>query len=317
MDNLDKKIICILERNCRTSLSQIAKQLRTNRNVITYRINNLKKQGIICKYITSINLGKLGYNTYKIYFKINQLNKGEDLINYFLNKKEIIHLTKLEGEYNLSCVVATKNIVELDAFLTEIRTKFGNIIKDLHVSIVVYSKIFKFEKVLLGEKDQPIKIEKYSSEKGTINLDDTDKKILHALSQNANLSYIELMNKTGLTLDIIKYRMKKLKENIISSFRILFDLSKFGYFHYVILIKTNSMKKSDEQKLLSWSTLKSNVLYCTKRIGNFDFEINVAITDINDLRDFVNELQSEFSENIDAYNTVLVSEVLKLNYVPF
>lgn len=317
MDNLDKKITCILEKNCRTPISQIAKQLRTNRNVITYRINNLKKQGIIRKYIMSINLGKLGYNTYKIYFKIHQLNKGADLINYFQNKKEIIHLSKLEGEYNLSCVVVTKDIVELDDFLTEIKTKFDKFVKELNVNIVVYSKIFKFEKLLLGEKDQLIKIEKYSSEEKITELDNTDKKILNVLSQNANLSYIDLMNQTGLTLDIIKYRMKKLKDNIISSFRILYDISKFGYFHYIILIKTNRMKKSDEQRLLSWSTMKKNVMYCTKIVGNFDFEIHVAITDINDLRDFVNELESEFSEKIDTYSTILLSKMLKLNYTPF
>jgi DNA-binding Lrp family transcriptional regulator len=317
MDILNKKIICILERNCRTPISQIAKQLRTNRNVITYRINNLKKQGIIKKYITSINLGKLSYDTYKIYFKIHQLNKGKDLIDYFQDKKEIINITKLEGEYNLSCVVVTRDVIELDLFITEIKTKFDKFIKKLNVNIVVYSRIFKLEKLLLGEKGELIKIEKYSSEEKTIGLDEIDKKILRVLSQSANLSYIDLMNKTRLTLDIIKYRMKKLKGNIISSFRILYDISKFGYFHYTILIKTNRMKKSDEQKLLYWSTMKNNVLYCTKIVGNFDFEIHVAIKDINDLRAFVNELESEFSEKIDTYNTILLSEMLKLNYIPF
>lgn len=317
MDELDKKIICVLERNCRTPISTIAKKLRTNRNVITYRLNNLKKNGIINKYITAINLGKLGYNTYKIYFKINQTDNAKDFTDFLKRQKEIIHLIKLEGEYNLSCVIVTKNIIELDIFLTDIKTKYEKIVKEINVSIVVYSNIFKFEKLLLGEKNQPTKIEKYSSNEKVIYLDEIDKKILQILSQDANLSYMKIMKKTGFTLDIIKYRVKKLKDNIISSFRILFDLSKFGFFHYVVLIKTNNMKKSDEQKLITWSTMKHNVMYCTKLIGNYDFEINVAISDINSLRDFINELQKNFSTMIDGYNTVLVSDVLKLDYVPF
>jgi Lrp/AsnC family transcriptional regulator for asnA, asnC and gidA len=317
MDVLDKKIICILERNCRTPISTISKQLRTNRNVITYRLKKLKNNGIVRKYITTINLGKLSYSTYKIYFKVNQFEKTEIFIQFLKRTKEVIHLIKLEGEYNLSCVVVARNIVELDNFLTKIKTKYEKVIKELQVSIVVYSKIFKFEKLLLEEKDQPIKIEKYSSNEEVIKLDDVDKRILHVLSQEANLSYIELMKRTDFSLDIIKYRMKKLKANIISSFRILFDLSKFGYFHYVILIKTNNMNINDEEKLKTWSTMKRNVMYCTKRIGNYDFEINIAIRDINDLRSFINELQKEFSNNIDEYSTILISNVLKLNYVPF
>lgn len=317
MDIIDKKISCILEENCRTPISQIARKLRINRNSVTYRINNLKKKGIIKKYLTSINLGKLGYNTYKIYFQIQNPHLELDLINYLKEKKEIIHLIKLEGEYNLSCVIVTKNVVELDLFLMEIKTKFEKVIKDLHVSIIVYSKVFKFEKLLLDKKNAHIKIDKYSSEEKEVKLDEIDKTILQALSQNADLSYTELMKKTGLTLDIIKYRMKKLKENIIESFRVLFDLNKFGYFHYRILLNTNQMTKGDEQKLLTWSTMKKNILYCTKRIGAYDFELNVAITDINDLKKFMNELQLEFSEKINNYSTILVSEVLKLNYVPF
>lgn len=317
MDVLDNKIICILERDCRTPISQIAKQLRTNRNVITYRLNNLKNRGIINKYITAINLGKLGYSTYKIYFKISQSNNSNELIDFLKTKKEIIHLIKLEGEYNLSCVIVAKNIVEFDNYLTEIKSKFEKNIKDLQVNIVVYSKIFKFEKLLLGAKNQPTKVEKYSSDETKVTLDKIDKKILHALSQNATLSYIELTKKTGFTLDIVKYRMRKLKESIISAFRILFDLSKFGYFHYVILIKSKNMKKSDENKLITWSTMKQNVMYCTKRIGKYDFKINVAIKDINDLRNFINEFQKEFAEKTDSYSTILVSEILKLNYVPF
>ncbi len=317
MDIIDKKIICMLDKDCRTPISQIAKQLRINRNVVTYRINNLKKTGIIRKYVTSISLGKLGYNSYKIYFKINQPNKCAKLINYLKDKNEVVHLIRLEGKYNLSCVFAAKNIVDLDNFLTTVKTKFENFVRETQISIVVYSKIFKFEKLLLNNKNKPIKIEKYSSKEKNISLDNTDKKILRALSQNANLSYIELMEKTKLSLDVIKYRMKKLKTNTINSFRVLFDFNKLGYFHYTILIKTNNMKKSDEEKLVAWSASKRNVMYCTKRIGNYDFEINIAITDISDLRNFMNELQEEFSEKINTRNTVLVSDILKLNYTPF
>ena len=45
--------------------------------------------------------------------------------------------------------------------------------------------------------------------------------------------------------------------------------------------------------------------------------IYVAIKDINEFRDFTNELQKEFTGKIEEYNNVLVSEIIKLDYVAF
>ena len=75
--------------------------------------------------------------------------------------------------------------------------------------------------------------------------------------------------------------------------------------------------KKDEENLLAWCASKENVLYSTKRIGYFDFEINAAITDINDLNDFLSEFKKKFPNIIDSYELIINSQLLKLNYVPF
>lgn len=317
MDRLDKKIFCLLEENCRTPISQIAKQLKVSRSVVDYRINNLLKQKVIREFIASIDLGRLGYESYKIYLKTLDSKRKKELTAHLSEKKEVIHLVDLEGFYDLSFVMVAKNIQELDLFLTELKTDFEDLIEETDISIVVYSKIFKFEKLLLGIRKQMLKIEKYSAKKEKIEIDDIDKNILHELSRNARATYVELAQSTGQSLDVISYRMKKIKKEIISSFRVLFDLSAFGYFHYVILIKTKNMTKQDEERFISWSETKDNVMYCTKRIGRHDIEINIAISDINHLREFMRELKEHFSNNITFHETILVNKVLKLNYLPF
>ena len=73
MDVTDRKILYELDVNCRTPISKIAKKIRVGRDVAAYRIRKLESRGIITKYICSVNLGMLGYKTYKIYFKICNL----------------------------------------------------------------------------------------------------------------------------------------------------------------------------------------------------------------------------------------------------
>jgi Lrp/AsnC family leucine-responsive transcriptional regulator len=320
MDLINKKIVCELDINCRIPMSQLAKKLRISRNVADYRIKNLEKSGIIVNYICSLDLGVLGYTTYKIYFKIHNGKKSEkDFVKNLVEDKRVIHCVKIEGSFDYAVTLAVKTISELDNFLLNLKNKFNDLIDDCYIGIIVYSKLFKLHKLLLNYKKDILmqKSYKYSGEGKQVTLDEKDKKILRELSQSANLSIVEIAKRTRLSIDSVKYRLKVLSKSPVISYRALLNLNKIGFYHYVILLKIKQIAQKEEEKLMTWCLLKKNVLYCTKRIGYFDFELNIAITDINDLNGFISELKKEFNEIIDSYDIIINSQLLKLNYTPF
>lgn len=318
MDLIDRKILCELDMNCRTPLSRIASKLRVNRNVVAYRIRNLEKEGVITRYICSLNLGMLGYKTYKLCFKVWSGRASEkEFVDYLIKNRQVINFLKQEGSFDYSISIVVKNVSELDDFLMGLKNRFKDLIKDYLVTIVVYTRIFKLDKLLLNQKQSVLKFEKYSGEDKQLAIDKKDIIILKELSQAANMSIIELAEKTRLSVDVVKYRLKILSKGLINSYRIMYDVNKLGYYHYVILLRIRKATKHDEDKLLAWCSLKNNVFYCTKRIGYYDFAINVAITGIEDLNRFLAELRSKFGEMIDSYDTMINSKLLKLNYVPF
>ena len=318
MDLIDKKILCELDANCRLPISQLAKKLRIGRNVAAYRIQKLESEGIIQKYICSINLGKLGYKTYKIYIKTSVMNTTDEnkFIEYVTSSERTIHFLKIEGFYDYSITIVAKNIIELDDFIMDIKSKFKNFIKDQSISILVYSRIFKFDKVILNKGESILKFEKYNEEQENYNIDDKDRIILNEISQKANESIIDIAKNTKLSIDIIKYRMKNLKQ-LVNSFRAIFDFNKLGYYQYTVLLKTYNMTKSSETKLFGWTSMHSKILYYNKRIGNFDFEITIVISNIEELNDFLKELKREFIENITSYEIVINTRLIKLDYYPF
>ena len=87
MDIIDRKLLCELDQNCRTPLSQIAKKLRIGRNVADYRIKRLEKKGIIRAYIATTNLALLGYKTYRIYFKTQHHEKQKEFVQFLIKQK--------------------------------------------------------------------------------------------------------------------------------------------------------------------------------------------------------------------------------------
>ena len=87
---------------------------------------------------------------------------------------------------------------------------------------------------------------------------------------------------------------------------LIFLKNKKGYIHFY----------GKEEDLISWCANRKNVMYITKRIGTFDYEINVAIIDINDLNSLFSEMKSKFGNIIDSHELIINSQLLKLNYLP-
>ena len=83
LDNVDKKLLYLLDQNCRQSTTQLAKQLRIHRNVVLYRIKRLEDTHIIRGYFTDIDTAKMGYTTFRILLNLSNYSKEdeEELIN--------------------------------------------------------------------------------------------------------------------------------------------------------------------------------------------------------------------------------------------
>ena len=62
MDEIDKKIITLLQQNARTPLKTLAEHVFLSSPAVSARIERLEKENIISGYTARINQTKLGYH---------------------------------------------------------------------------------------------------------------------------------------------------------------------------------------------------------------------------------------------------------------
>ena len=62
MDNIDIKILDMLQKNARTPLKAIAESVFLSSPAVSTRIEHLEKQGIIKAYTSIVDKEKLGYH---------------------------------------------------------------------------------------------------------------------------------------------------------------------------------------------------------------------------------------------------------------
>lgn len=124
MDDIDKKLISLLQQNARMPLKVMAEQVFLSSPAVSARIERLEKEGIINSYEAKVNKDKLGYNiTAFINLEIEPNQKAE-FYPYVRSCPNVLECNCVTGNYSMLLKVAFKSTVELDVFIGQLQ-KFG------------------------------------------------------------------------------------------------------------------------------------------------------------------------------------------------
>ncbi len=120
IDNLDKKILSMLDHDGRLPYTDIAKKLLVSPGTIHQRINKMTELGIIKGTKIILDYKKLGYDVTSllgIYLKsAKDLNK---VIEKLKTMKEVVDVYYTTGSYALIIKIHHKSIKDFHQFLVE------------------------------------------------------------------------------------------------------------------------------------------------------------------------------------------------------
>ena len=124
IDDIDRKILKLLQENARVSLKTIAEKTFLSSPAVSARIEKLELDGIIAGYHAQVNPVKLGYH---ILAFIHLDVTPEDKPGFYAwaeSSPNVLECSCVTGEYSMVMKVAFKSTVELDSFIGQLQT-FG------------------------------------------------------------------------------------------------------------------------------------------------------------------------------------------------
>ena len=62
LDETDRRVLTMLQRDCRVPLQEVAEVLRVPKSTVHYRIRKLEQDGIVEGYHAKVNASRLGYD---------------------------------------------------------------------------------------------------------------------------------------------------------------------------------------------------------------------------------------------------------------
>ena len=317
LDLKDRKILYELDINSRQSYHKIAKKVGLSKDSVIYRINKLQKQGIIKQFHTLIDVGKLGFISFRLYLKFQNTTpeKENEIIEFFKNQKIVTWLVSIDGDYDLGMWILTKSIKEINKLWKIFLKKYMDYIDKRQLTI--FTKVSYFPRAFILRKKQNLDEYVFITEPAETKLDETDIEILKLLAQNSRISVLEIAKKLKISAKTASSRIKNLEKNkIIIGYRTMFDLEKLGYQYFKVHFNLHNLTDKKEKEFRSFIKLNPNIIYDNEVLGGDDIEIEVQVKTIQDLRGLLDKIKKRFAEIIKNHKYMVFYKEHKYLFFP-
>ncbi len=315
LDMIDKKILFELSQNAREPYTVIAKRVGVSRDTVNYRINNLKKMGVLQGTRTLIDMSKFGYMTIHILLQLKQPTKESEneLIKKLKQYPFLRAIIKFNGSYDFELAVVAKSMQECDDIIAKVSQDCAQFLQNYEVLFITKTLAANtFPKSFL-DKEQKQELVKHK----TLDVDYKDVKILEIVAEQADLPLYEIAGKIKLSSDAVQYRLKKLREQgVIIGYIPAINYSAINYNVYAILLSVLDFSSVYENKLKEFLRTNKDVLWGVKTIGKYNVMLYICTQNPDDLMKTTEQLRNLFVNNIRDYATLINFEEYKYTYFP-
>jgi len=305
LDLTDRKILAELDKNCRTHNSIIAKKVNKSREAVKYRIQQLQKNGIIEKFITSINPNKLGYFMFKVYLKLENISdEREKFFEELKQNKDIYWFGVSDGVFDCVFAILSKSITEYFEKINSLLSKWDHLVISKVLGTMVDTRQFN-KKFFINDTNGQYVI--FGGDIVNNEIDELDYKILNILANEARIPLTELSRRVKSTIEIVRGRIKKLEEKgIILNYRISVDFNKLGLEFFKAIIYFRKLSKQDEKALFEWMRTHPNSLYYIRSLAPWEVEFEFAVENYQHFNKIINDLRKTFPHVIRNYEHLIM-----------
>ncbi|MEK6873829.1 MAG: Lrp/AsnC family transcriptional regulator [Nanoarchaeota archaeon] len=316
LDLKDRRILDELDKDSNIWLSKLAKKVAISPQTAEYRIKRLLSQKTIWGFFTLIDLGKLGYNLFRVHLKLK--NVSEETFTSFaeelLKNYPTFWVAFVSGSFDIIADIWSTNSNEFDILFNKILERNKKIINDYEITSILEINLYEYG-YFLKEKINRNKITLFRNLKNG-KIDEKDKKILQVIKENSRIPFETVGAKVRLTRNAVKYRIKNLEKlGIIAGYKMMVNFIHFDRLTYKIFIKYDNSKINQETQLLSYLKDYSGILAYTKLLGIWNLDIEIEPKNAKELQKFLISLRNKF-DIIKDYQFIQVIEDYGIDFFP-
>jgi DNA-binding Lrp family transcriptional regulator len=317
LDLKDRKILYELDKDARQSDTAIARKVRLSKDAVRYRIARLENEGYIQYFMTLLNSMKLGYDWYRTFFKLQNitLKQEEELISWL--KKRASWITRVEGKWDLNTGIFCKDVYEYRDLINRFLQQYGAYIQDHDVAIVTREWTYHREYLLKKQKTTRPLLMGFGKKRELVEIDETDYAILKILLKQARMKTVDIARALGTTEMVVRYRMKKLKEQgVILGYKPFIDVKKLGFNYFKLHVQLQHLTKEKKKAIMAYIHQHPATVHMTELVSGADLECEFQVRNNQEFYDEIKALRLKFGDLIKSYEFMQYTDEYKFTYLP-
>ena len=117
IDDVDLRILSLLQEDCRLSFNKIARKLGISVGTAFNRVKNLEKTGVLKRYTAILDSVKLGYSLTAIIMVQAEGTYLTDIENEIAKTANVVAVYDITGDYDATVIAKFKDRAGLNAFI--------------------------------------------------------------------------------------------------------------------------------------------------------------------------------------------------------
>lgn len=311
------RILHFLDENSRTTLSKIAKRLKTSEQRVSYTLKSMNKKRQIKGYTAVFDYAKFDFNGYLVLFRTSHKKNGSsELLKNLKELPEVVWIETLQGKFDISAMFLSPNPSSFNKSLKKFISKHKGCITDNHICTVIV--IRKFGRQYLNPWAQKGEDKVIGGDRAPINFSDSEKMVCRALLEKPAAKLKELSKISRTSFKTFSSKLKLLKKRlVIRKFEPILDCARLKIFNKKVFLKYSAYDVNIEDELTNFCKENPSVVSVVKTFGSWDIVINFESLKNGSFDDFMYELRERFEELITDFEVVDVKNKEKFNYLPF
>jgi|GEM_PF-3199803 len=318
LDSYGHKLLLELDLNARLPFNELAKKIGLSPQLTKYRYNNLVNSGVIVGTVPIIDMHKLGFYTYRTYFRIKKdvPNAEQIVIDNLVKNEYTIWVVSGIGKWDIEYLFLANSPIAAGKVVDDINEKIGQYIKDYTISASIANIHFNRTYLVPGYVNKSIAMYGYEPEK-YVTLDELELKIIKKLSESARVTSVELAHSLGVTPNTIKNRLSYLEEEgVIVGYRCRFDLDKIGRGFFKAMLYTTNLSEKEKRSFLTFCSKENSVAYLIFCFGSWETEIECEVKNEQEFIDILNRFLGQYNKYVKDYDIFHILKEHKMNYLP-
>ncbi len=318
MDVKDLRILYELDQNARQPLSRLAKRVGISKQTAGFRVARLVKRGVIAKFLTIMDVSKMGYANYKVFVRLQNMKPNDEkrLGRYLTRHPRVMFVAWCDGEFDLVFNLLAQTPHEAYAQIRNFESAFGPLIAEKQVAVMVSVEFFSRDLPAHREFRRANRV-RYGSNPEPIELTKLDHAILEELGGDARVRAAAIARRQGVPQESVRNRIRAMeKAGVITHYMLVLDNAAIGREHLKILFSLKSLPRERETEFREFLKSELGAYFSAQLLGPYDWEVNLEPDDRKVFRRKLFRMKRNFGDIVRRYTVLNMYTVDKFNHHP-